>query len=99
RDPVRELHLVDRAVWPTLARGALVGNQDDESVFEPAEFFEEAQQTSDLVVGVRQEPGVDLGHAREQLLLVVRKGIPWPRDVEGRERLGVGPRPSLGGTD
>ena len=73
RDSVGELHLVHRTIWPTFARSAVVRNQDDESVFEPAELLEEAEQPSDLIIGVSEESCVHLGHAREQLLLVVRE--------------------------
>ena len=44
-----------------------------------------------MVVDVRQEPGVDLGHPREQPLLVVGERLPAERLVQWGERLAVGP--------
>ncbi len=98
-DAVRELHLVDGAVRAALARGAVVGDQDDDRVLAPAELLEEAEQASDLVVGVREEPGVDLRHSREELLLVIRERVPRPRVVEWRERLAVRPGARLARPD
>ena len=42
------------------------------------------------MVGVRDETGVDLGHARKQALLVVGKGGPGSDKVELRPRLALG---------
>ena len=97
--PLNELHLVDRAVRAALAAGAVVGDEDDERVLALAGLLEVVEQAPDLVVGVREEPGVDLGHAAEQPLLVVRERVPRPRDVEQRERLAVGPGARLGRAD
>ena len=89
-DAVCELHLVDRAVRAALSGGPVVGDEDDDRVLAPAELLEEREQPPDLVVRVLEEPGVDLGHAAEQLLLVVGERVPRPRDVERREGLTVG---------
>ncbi len=94
-DAVRELHLVDRAVRAALARRAVVGDEDHDRVLPPAELLEEAEQPSDLVVGVGEEARVHLGHPAEELLLLVGERVPRPRHVERRERLAVGPRPLL----
>ena len=98
-DAVDELHLVDRAVRAALAARAVVGDEDHERVLAPAELLEEVEQPADLVVGVREEAGVDLGHPGEEPLLVVRERVPRPRHVQRRERLAVGPGARLGRAD
>ncbi len=97
-DALHHLHLVDRAVRAALTRRPVVRDEDDERVLAPAVLIEEAEQPSDLVVGVREEPGVDLRHAAEQLLLVVGERVPGTGDVQHRERLALGAR-SVGGAD
>ena len=57
--------------------------------------LEMVEQAPDVVIGVREEPRVYLGHPREQPLLVVVQRVPRAGDVEHRERLAVGPRPRL----
>ena len=52
-------------------------------------LLEEVEQPPDLVVGVAEEPGVHLGHAGEQPLLVVGQRVPRPHDVERRPGLAV----------
>ena len=49
-------------------------------------------QSRDLVVGVGDEARVDLGHTREQALLLVRQRVPGAHEVELRPRLAVGSR-------
>jgi hypothetical protein len=44
------------------------------------------------VVGVAEEPGVDLGHAAEQPLLVLGQRVPRPNGVELRPALAGGAR-------
>ncbi len=70
-DPVEELVLVDRAVRTALATGPVVGHEDDQRVIELVCVLEVIEQAPDLVIGVGEEPGVDLGHPGEQALLVV----------------------------
>ena len=53
------------------------------------------EQPPDVVVGVREEAGVDLRHPREQALLVVAERVPGPGVVELGERLAVGAGPGL----
>ena len=98
-DALHELHLVDRPVRAALARGAVVRDEDHEGVLAPAVLLEEAEQAADLVVGMAEEPGVDLGHPAEHRLLVVRERVPRPGHVDRRERLAVGPGARLGRAD
>ena len=98
-DAVHEHHLVDRAVGAALAAGAVVGDQHDQGVVPLADELEEVEQPADLMVGVGEEPGVDLGHAGEQLLLLRRQRVPRAGDVDRREGLPVGTLPRLGGAD
>ena len=98
-DAVGELHLVDRSVRAALARGAVVGDHDHEGVLTPAELLEKSEQAPDLAVDVAEEPGVDLGHAGEQRLLVGGQRVPRQGHVERRERLAVRPAAGLGGPD
>ena len=98
-DAVGELHLVDRAVRAALAAGAVVGDDDDHRVLELFARLEVVEQPADVVVGVREEAGVDLGHAAEQPLLVVVQRIPRARVVELGERLALGARARLGRPD
>ena len=53
------------------------------------------QQPADVMVGVRQEPRVHLGHPAEQPLLLRRQRIPRPGDIQRRERLALGPLAGL----
>ena len=79
---VEELVLVHRAVGAALAGRAVVGDDDHDRVIQLAGLIQVAQQPSDFVVGVAQEPGVDLGHPREQPLLLSRQRVPRPYRVE-----------------
>ncbi len=98
-DPVEELHLVDRPVRATFTRGAVVRDEHDQRVVPIAELLEIPEQPPDLIVGVREEPGVDLGHSAEQRPLVGRQRRPGTGHVHHRERLPVGPGPALGRAD
>ena len=98
-DAVGELHLVDRAVRTALAAGAVVRDDDDQRVLEQLVLLEVVEQAPDLVVGVAQEARVDLGHPREQLLLLLVQGIPGPRRVDLGERLAVRAVAGLGRSD
>ena len=86
---VEEVVLVDRAVRAALARGAVVGDPDDERVVELAGLLEVVDQASGLVIGVGAVAGVDLGHAGEEPLLVCGERVPRTHQVTGRERLAV----------
>ena len=96
-DAVGELHLVDGAVRAALAAGAVVGDQDDDRVVALLGLLQVVEQPPDVVVGVRQEAGVDLRHPREQALLVVAERVPGPGVVELGERLAVGAGPGRQG--
>jgi hypothetical protein len=61
-DSVGDQALVDRPVRASLAAGAIVGDEDDHCVLALPGLFQVVQQPSDLLVGVAQEAGVDLGH-------------------------------------
>ena len=76
RPGVEELVLVDRPVRRALPRGAVVGGVEDQRVVELAGLLEVVDDPPDLVVGVLGEAGVDLGHPREQRLLLVGQRVP-----------------------
>jgi hypothetical protein len=88
-EAVEELVLVHRAARPALAGGAVVGDEHDHRVVELAARLEVVEQPPDLVVGVAQEARVDLGHAAEEPLLVVRERVPGADGVELRPALSV----------
>ena len=83
RDAVHELVLVDRTVRAALTRGAVVGDEDDQRVVELATLLEVVDQPGDLVVGVAAEPGVHLGLAAHDRLLVFVERVPRAHDVDG----------------
>ena len=62
RGVVEELQLVGGASGAALGTGPVVGDQHDQGVFELAGLLQEVEQPSDLMVGVRQEPGEHLHH-------------------------------------
>ena len=97
--PLKSRLLVDRPVGAALAAGAVVGHQDDHRVLPLPGLLQVVEQPPDVVVGVGEEPGVDLGHPREQPLLAVRQRVPRLGDVQRRERLAVGPLAGLGRAD
>jgi hypothetical protein len=92
-DVVEELVLVERAVGAALAAGAVVGDDHDDDhddgVLQLAGLLQVVQQPPDLLVGVGHEPGIDLGHAREQTPLVLAEGVPGPHKVKLGPRLPV----------
>ncbi len=98
-DAVEQQVLVDRAVRAALAAGAVVRHQDHDRVLALPGLLEVVEQPADVVVGVRQEPRVDLGHPGEQPLLVVGQRVPRLGRVQRRERLAVGARAGLGRAD
>ena len=73
---VEELVLVDRAVRSALGARAVVGDEHDQRVVELAQLLEEVDQAADVVVGVLEEAGEHLHHARIQLALVRRQRLP-----------------------
>ena len=87
---VEELALVDRPVGPALAAGAVVTDDDDDGVVELAGLLEIVQDAADLRIGVGQETGEHLGHAGEQLLLLLAELIPRTHRVLLRPGLTVG---------
>ena len=70
--PVENEQLVEGAVQVALRRGAVVADDHvDERVVEDLEVGQGVDQPTDMVVGVLEEPGVDLhlaGHDRPQVL-------------------------------
>ena len=96
---VREQHLIDRAVGAALTAGAVVRHHDHHGVLALPGFLQVVEQPADVVVGVRQESRVDLGHPREQPLLLRRQSVPRPGDIQRRERLPLGPLAGLRGAD
>ena len=85
RDAVEVGVLVDRSIRTALARRSVVGHEHDHRVVELAALLQVVEQAADLVVGVAEESGVDLGHAREQALLLVGQRVP------GADGVGLGP--------
>ena len=86
---VEEQALVHRPDGSALAAGAVVGDHDDEGVLALAGLLEVVEQPADVVVGVGEEAGVDLGHPREEPLLFVGERVPRLRVVELREGLAL----------
>ena len=86
---VDELVLVERAVRAALAAGAVVRDKHDDRVLELLGLLQVREQAADLIIGVREEPRVHLGHPTEQPALVVGQRTPRAREVELRERLAV----------
>ena len=88
RVAVEELVLVDRSVRAALARGAVVGGEDDDRVIELSGAFQVVDDPADLGVGVFGESRVDLHQAREQLLLVGVERVPGTDHVRGIRHVG-----------
>ena len=99
RDAVGEHHLVDRAVRATLAARAVVGDEQDQRVLALRRSLQVVEEPADVMVGVREEAGVDLRHPREEPLLLVGQRVPGRRHVERRERLAVRARCASGRAD
>ena len=96
---VDELHLVDGAVRAALAARAVVRDHDDQGVLALAALLEVVEQAPDLVVRVREEAGVHLGHPAEQPALLGGQGVPRPGLVHGGERDAVRAAAGLRGAD
>ena len=77
--------LVERAVRGALGAGPVVADdQVDQRVVEHAQLLEGVDEPADVVVGVLQEPGVDLHLAGEHRLEVVRHVVPGAGSRSGR---------------
>ena len=69
RHAVEVDHLVEGAVEGPFGRGAVVADDVvDEGVVEDLGLLEQIDQAADLVVGVLEEPGVDLHLAAQERL-------------------------------
>ena len=75
-----EPELADRTERTRLARGPVVGHDDDDGVVAFAQVVEGGEDPADLRVRVGQEPRVDLHHPRHHPALVRVHGVPV-RDV------------------
>ena len=74
--------LVERPVLAALGTRTVVGAHQDHGVVEDSERFERGDDPTDLMVGVRQEPGEHFHLARVQALFRLRKVGP-PREAVG----------------
>ena len=84
---------------PTFAARSVVRDDDDHRVLELIGRLEVVEQAPDVMVGVGEEAGVDLGHPGEQALLVGVQRLPRTGRVEFRERQAIGSCPRLGRPD
>ena len=87
---VEELRLVRRAGRPTLGTRAVVGDDHDQRVVELTDLGEELEQPAEMVIGVRQEAGVDLHEPGVQLASVRRQARPVGDIGVLSRQLGVG---------
>ena len=87
---IEEAPLVEGAVWPTLTAGAVVRHHNDDRVVEFPGLLQEVHHATDLVVGVLDVAGEDLGHPDEQPLLIIGQRGPRAHGVEQRPGLAVG---------
>ena len=98
-DAVEEEVLVDRSIRAALAGCAVVGDHDHQRVVPLPGVLQVLKQPPDVMVGVRQEPRVHLGHPGEQPLLVRRQRVPRLGVVQRRKRLAVRTAAGLGGAE
>ena len=77
--PLENLFSLTDPFGAALTAGAVVGDQDHQRVLALAGLLEVVQQPPDLRVDMREEAGVDLGHAAEQPLLLGRQRVPRAR--------------------
>src|ERR1700756_795861 len=61
---VEELVFIHRSVRAAFGTGAVVGDEQDEGVLPLADRFQEVEQAAIVIVGVGEEAGKDLHHAR-----------------------------------
>ena len=73
---VEEEHLVERADRAALGAGAVVRDDHDERVVQPADLLEELHDATEVVVGEAEEAGVDLHVPGVEPLGIVRQGVP-----------------------
>jgi hypothetical protein len=69
---LKNLFSLTQPFGAALAGSAVVGAVEDQGVVELPRLLEVVDDPAHLGVGVLREAGVDLGHAGEQPLLVVR---------------------------
>ena len=86
---VEEQHLVEGAGDAALGRGAVVGDDHDQRVVELADLLERVEDAAEVVVGVRDEAGVDLHHPGVEAPLVVGQRVPLGHVGIARRELGV----------
>jgi hypothetical protein len=88
--PVEHLVLVDGAVRAALAARPVVRRENHDRVLTLPRGLEVVEESADVVIGVREEPRVHLGHPGEQPLLPLGQRVPRLGRVHDRERLPVG---------
>ena len=90
-DAVEEGHLVRRASRRAFgARAVVAADVDDQRVVELAHVLDRLDHAADLVVGVGEIGGIDVGLADEELLLVGGERVPLLQELVGPGRqLGV----------
>ncbi len=76
RQAVEDEVLVEGAVRAALRAGAVVAEREDQRAVELAAAGEEVEQAAEVVIGVRQEAGIDLHHAGVCAPLLGRKRRP-----------------------
>jgi hypothetical protein len=96
---IGELHLIDRAIRAALTAGAVVRDDHDQGVLQLVVLLQEVEQPAHVMVRVREESGVHLGHPAEEAPLVVVQRVPRPGEVQLRERQIVRAATRLGCSD
>ena len=89
-ETVHEAVFVDRSVRTALGARPVVGDEADQRVVEQVVGAQVLDHASDLVIGVREEAGVHLHHARVEALLLRGQARPTPRPTTGAGSAGVG---------
>ena len=88
---VEEGHFVEQALKAAFGAGAVVARDvDDDGVVELAGFANGVDDSTHVVIGLLEEPRVNLHEAGVDLLLLGREGV--PRDQARRERVELGVR-------
>ncbi len=92
---VEEVLLVERALRAAFGRRAVVAHHEHDRVVELTELGDEVEQSGDLRVGVREEAGVHLHHARGRVAARRPSASPRPapRTAAPRARVSGGSRP------
>ena len=87
---VEHRHLVEAAVGRAFGRGAVVADdQVDQRVVEHFQILERVDQPPEVMVGVLEEPGVDLHLAREDRPHVLGRLVPGGNLGRARRQLGI----------